>query len=169
MRSIYSKAERVIGWVGPDENGGSEALKTFETLLRTVIRYPDNFEWVRQIPELLMVNGTFTKDGIQYESNHRLEKLLPWLRSPFWRRIWIVQELVLPLSLRLMCGEEFMDVPDPGSFHKTVNGLAKLLHGRPDSLPLQIWRRIVESMALLRLIAARRLRHLRRDDVVERI
>ncbi len=169
MRSIYSKAERVIGWLGPDENGGSQALKTFETLLRTVIRYPDNFEWVRKMPELLTVNGTFTENGRQYESNHRLEKLLPWLRSSFWRRIWIVQELVLPLSLRLMCGEEFTDVPDPDSFHRTVHRLAKLPYGRPDSVPLQIWMRIVEGMALLRLIAARRLRHLRRDDVVDRI
>ena len=56
MKKIYSKAERVIGWLGPDENGGSQALKTFETLFRDAIRYPDNFEWVRRMPELLTVN-----------------------------------------------------------------------------------------------------------------
>ena len=169
MRSIYSKAERVIGWLGPDENGGSQALKTFDTLLRTVIQYPDNFEWVRKMPELFMVNGTFTEDGVQYESNHRIEELLPWLKSAFWRRIWIVQEMVLPLNLRLMCGEAFTDVPDPDSFHGAIGRLARLRHGRPNSLPLMIWMRIVEGMSLVRLIAARRLRHVRWDDVVDRI
>ena len=168
MRSIYSKAERVIGWLGLDEDGGSQALKTFDTLLRTAIHYPDNFEWARKIPEILMANGTFTKNGIQYESNHRLEKLLTWLRSPFWRRIWIVQELVLPLNLRLMCGEEFTDVPDPDSFYRTVNKLVRP-NGRPECVPLQIWVKIAEGMAFLRLIAARRLRHSRRDDIVELI
>ena len=168
MKSIYSKAERVIGWLGSDENGDSQNLKTFETLLRNAIRYPDDFEWVQKIPEILTVTGTFTKNGIQYESNHRLEKLLPWLKSPFWTRIWIVQELVLPLNLRLMCGEEFTDVPDPDSFYRTVKKLVRP-NGRPECVPLQIWVRIAEGIASLVLIAARRLRHSRRDDIVERV
>ena len=33
MRNIYPRAERVIGWLGPDENNGSQVLKAFETLL----------------------------------------------------------------------------------------------------------------------------------------
>ena len=34
MRNIYSKAERVIDWLGPDENDGSQAIKAFKTLFR---------------------------------------------------------------------------------------------------------------------------------------
>lgn len=60
MRRLYSQAERVIGWLGPDESGGGQALKTLETLLGNTIRYPDTFEWVQRIPELLTMNRTFT-------------------------------------------------------------------------------------------------------------
>jgi hypothetical protein len=170
MRNIYSKAERVIGWLGPDENGGSQALKTFEALFRNAIRYPDNFEWVRRMPELLTVNGTYTMDsGKKFQSNDRLEKLLLLLRRPFWRRIWIVQELVLPLNLRLLCGEEFTDIPEPDSFYNTVNKLSKIPNGRPNSLPLNMWMRLNECIALLRLLAALRFQHLHREDQVNRI
>lgn len=169
MRNIYSRAERVIGWLGPDDNGGSQALKTLDALFRNAIRYPDNFEWARRMPELLTVNGTFTTDsGTNLESNDRLEKLQRLLRSPFWKRIWIVQELVLLLNLRLLCGEEFMDIPEPVSFYNTVIKLTKLSGGRPASLPLNVWMRLNECIALLRLLAALRFRHLHQEHQVYR-
>ena len=169
MKTIYSKAERVIGWLGPDENGGSQALKTFEALFRNAIRYPDNFEWVRRMPEVLTENGTFTTaSGKKFQSNDRLEKLLLFLRRPFWRRVWIVQELVLPLDLRLLCGEEFTDIPEPDSFHNTVNKLSKISNGRRNSVSLGLWMRLNECMASLRLIAALRFRHLYREYQVNR-
>jgi hypothetical protein len=63
------------------------------------------------MPELLTVNGIYTSDsGKKFQSNERLEKLLLLLRHPFWTRIGIVQELVFPLKLRLLCGEEFTDL-----------------------------------------------------------
>ena len=170
MKDIYTKAERVIGWLGPDENGSSLALKTLDTLFGNAIRYPDNFEWARRMPELLTVNGAYTTDsGIDFESNDRLEKLQRLLRSPFWKRIWIVQELVLPLKLRLLCGEEFMDIPEPVSFYKTVDKLTKLTDGRPESLPLNMWMRLNECIALLRLLAALRFRHLQQESQVHRV
>ena len=74
------------------------------------------------MPELFTVNGTYTiNNEKEIQSNGRLEKLLLIPRRPFWRRIWIVQELVLPLNLRLLCGEEFTDIPEPDSFHNAVN------------------------------------------------
>jgi len=95
MTDIYSKAQRVIGWIGLDENGGSQALRDLGTLFENVIRYPDKLEWVRRMPKVLSVNGTYPIDtNINIQSNDRLEKLLLFLKSPFWRRIWIVQELV---------------------------------------------------------------------------
>ena len=170
MKGIYTKAERVIGWLGPDENGSSQALKTLDTLFKNAIHYPDKFEWARRMPELLTENGTYTTDsGIDIQSNDRLEKLQRLLRSPFWKRIWIVQELVLPLKLRLVCGEDFMDIPEPVLFYNTVDKLTKLTDGRPDSLPLNIWLRLNECIALLRLLAALRCRHLQQAYQVNRV
>ena len=169
MKDIYTKAERVIGWLGPDENGSSQALKILDTLFRTAIRYPDKFEWALRTPELFTMNGTYTTDsGIDFKSNDRLEKLQHLLKSPFWKRIWIVQELVLPLNLRLLCGEEFMDIPEPVSFYNTVDKLTKFVDGRPTSLPLHTWMRLNEYIARLRLLAALRFRHLHQENQVNR-
>ncbi|MCJ1402442.1 hypothetical protein MMC11_005662 [Xylographa trunciseda] len=170
MKNIYSKAERVIGWLGPDDNGGSQALRTLETLLSNTIRYPDNFAWFRKMPELLTLNGTYPMDnGKTFESNDRIENLLLLLRRPFWRRIWIVQELVLPLNLRLLCGEEFTDIPEPDSFHNTVDKLSRISNGRPKFLPLGLWMRVNECFAVLRLLAALRHQHLHQEDQANRI
>ena len=169
MRDIYTKAERVIGWLGPDENGGSQALKTLDTLCRNAIRYPDKFEWALRMPELFTMNRTYTSDrGINFKSNDTLEKLQRFLKSPFWNRIWIVQELALPLNLRLLCGEESMDIPGPISFYNTVDKLTKLTNGRPNSLPLATVTRLNECTARLRLLAALRFRHLHQENQVSR-
>ena len=53
MKKIYSKAERVIGWLEPDENGGSQALNTLGTLCRNAICYPTDFEFVQRIKILI--------------------------------------------------------------------------------------------------------------------
>lgn len=169
MKSIYSKAERVIGWLGSDGNGGSQALKTFETLLSNTIRYPDNVELVQRMPELFTVNTTYAEDSSKIsESNDRLEKLVLFLRRPFWRRIWIVQEMVLQLNLRLLCGEEFTDIPESGSFNSAIDKLSKLPRSLPQSVSIGVWMRLTECIAPLRLLARLRSRHLRREHQVNR-
>lgn len=164
MRSIYSKAERVIGWLGPDENGGGQALKTFETLLGNTIRYPDAFEWVRRVPELLTMNETFTTDsGLEFQSNDMLEKMVYLLQRPFWTRVWIIQELVLPLKLRLLCGEEFADMPETDLFNQAVNKLSTVPNNRPESVSILIFMRLSDGFSRLRLVAELRSQHLHRE------
>ena len=170
MRSIYSKAERVFGWLGPDENGGGQALRTLEIVLDNTIRYPNTFEWVRRIPELLTMNKTFTTDsGIDYESNDMLEKMVHLLQRPYWTRLWIIQELVLSSKLTLLCGEEFTDMPETDSFNKTVRKLSVVPTNRPESVPLLIFMRLSECFARLRLVAELRSRHLHRESQANRI
>lgn len=169
MKDIYSKAVRVIGWLGPDENGGSQALNSLETLLKNVTCYPSNFEWVQRMPELFKVNGTYTiNSDKKINSNDRLEKLMLLLRRPFWGRIWTVQEIVLPLNLRLLCGEEFMDLPEPVSFYNTITRLARTPNGRPSWFPLHICMRLVDCIVSLRLPATLRVQHLHREHQVNR-
>ena len=170
MSTIYSKAERVIGWLGPDENGGSRALKTLEALFRNVIHHPNNFEWVRRMPELFTMNGTYTTEkGLKHQSNDRLEQMLLFLRRPYWRRVWVVQELVLPLSVRLLCGGDFMDMPEPDAFNDSVNKLSKLPSQRPQSVPLNVWLRLNECFSGLRLLAGLRFQHSQRESQADRI
>ncbi|RFU25577.1 hypothetical protein B7463_g10763, partial [Scytalidium lignicola] len=167
MKDIYSKAERVIAWLGPDEHGGSQALKTFENIFRNVISYPNHFEWITKMPELLTVNGTYTMNSDKrIQSNDRLEKLMLLLKRPFWKRIWIVQELVLPSNLRLLCGEKFTDMPEPDAFYSAVTMLSKMPSGRPGSLPFHLLWRLIECIAPLRLLATLRFQHLHQKQPV---
>ena len=170
MRTIYSKAERVIAWLGPDDNGGGQALKTFETVLGNAIRYPNNFEWAQRMPELLTMDKTFITDsGINYESNDMLEKMVLLLQRPFWTRLWIIQELVLPSKLTLLCGEEFTDMPETDSFDKTIRKLRVVSTNRPESVPLLMLMRLSDCFSRLRLVAELRSWHLHREDEANRI
>ena len=170
MRSIFSKAERVIGWLGPDENGGGQALKTLETVLGNTIHYPNTFEWVRKVPELLTMNKIFTTDsGIEFQSNDMLEQMVLLLKRPFWTRLWIIQELVLPSKLTLLCGEEFTDIPETDSFNKAVGKLGTVPVNRPESVSLPIIMRLSECFSRLRLVAELRSRHLHREYQADRI
>ena len=170
MKLIYTKAERVIGWLGPDEDSGSLALTSLETLFHNAKRYPDDFELYEKMLELLTVNGTYSiNSNARFESNDRLEYLLLLLRRPFWKRIWILQELVLPSNLTLLCGEEFMDLPEPELFYNTVVRLSILPSRRPDSFQFHMWARLNECIALLRLLAALRHQHLHRESEIDRV
>jgi hypothetical protein len=44
MQSIFSKADGVIAWLGPDYNRGAEALRTLERLSNAINLYPNDFE-----------------------------------------------------------------------------------------------------------------------------
>lgn len=170
MRSIYSKAERVIGWLGPDDNGGGQALKTLETLLRDSIHYPNISMWAQRTPELFTENKTFTTDsGVKFQSNDMLEETMLLLKRPFWARVWIIQELVLAPKLRLLCGEEFTDMPETYSVNKTINKLSTLPNDRPESVSLPIFMRLIECFSTFRFVAELRSRHLCREHQANRI
>ena len=107
--------------------------------------------------------------GIKFESNDMLEKMVLLLKRPIWARIWIIQEMVLPLKLRLLCGEEFTDMPETDSFNKAVNKLSTVPTNRPESVSLPIFMRLSECFSRLRLIAELRSRHLHREYQPNRI
>jgi hypothetical protein len=102
MRSIYTKAEKVIAWLGPDYNGEARALSLLKRLSDAIEEYPENLEWLRSIPELCNVGDT-TMDIKINEAWIQINKLL---RRPYWARIWIFQEAILARSLWFMCESE---------------------------------------------------------------
>ena len=91
------------------------------------------------------------------------------LKCPFWRRIWIVQELVLPLHLRLLCGGKFIGIPESDTFYKSVERLRLSSNGRPDSVPIDIWARLRECVTYLHLLAKLRLQYLDRNYQLNRL
>ena len=106
MKFVYTMARKVIAWLGPDYAGASASLQMLERIFDAVHQYPDNFEWLRSIPELC-VDSTVDKDEFDPGLiNTHWEGILHLFRRPYWCRIWTFQELILARNLWLMCGLE---------------------------------------------------------------
>ncbi|KAI3322975.1 hypothetical protein HD806DRAFT_94651 [Xylariaceae sp. AK1471] len=77
MGKIFESAERVVAWLGEEYEGSHEALEVVSQF------------WLGKVPD--------RKDTIWEDINSLV-------RRPWFERAWIVQELVLPSKVILMCG-----------------------------------------------------------------
>lgn len=77
MGAIFSTAERVISWLGDEADDSSSVMRAIRATTYT-----------RQYPlEVKQATKAFVK-------------------RPYWRRMWVVQEFVLPRDLVILCGLE---------------------------------------------------------------
>jgi hypothetical protein len=87
MYSIYSKAAVVAVWLGPDSDNSALALDFMDTFLQEA-RDP---EWVRRtIREQTC--------SLEWKAVDRL------LRRSWWKRAWIIQEVVAATEVIFICG-----------------------------------------------------------------
>ncbi|KAH8796384.1 heterokaryon incompatibility protein-domain-containing protein [Hyaloscypha finlandica] len=105
MRSIYSQAERVVMWLGEEENNSSLAI-TF------INRWHDAFV------------AAVADKRLELKTRH-LERILSLVEDPFdkqsvlavrclfergyWSRVWIIQEIVLAKDRLILCGRDSVD------------------------------------------------------------
>ena len=98
MRSFYSSAWSVFGFLGPEANGSGKALH----LLTTLAKIYDNEEKCERVRENLM-QGIHNHEPGSWLALNRL------MLRPYWERLWIMQELVLGgYRTVLLCGCEAM-------------------------------------------------------------
>ncbi|KAK0654963.1 heterokaryon incompatibility protein-domain-containing protein [Cercophora newfieldiana] len=111
MREIYSRAMRVFAWLGPGPYFGAlGVLRTAGEEYRVGIRTAQAgqrgraHQMVREVIEHLLIGDAETAWppvgmglGIQL-----ILKL--FLETPWWRRVWVVQEVVLAKQAMLLCG-----------------------------------------------------------------
>ncbi|PVH96903.1 HET-domain-containing protein [Periconia macrospinosa] len=100
MGNIYSQAQRVIIWLGEEEQGGNFALQHIK-------RWNDSL-WSEQ---LLDTMATEHELDMLFDPNAWRAMALLFNR-PWWRRIWVIQEVALSRSARLQCGSESCDWND---------------------------------------------------------
>jgi hypothetical protein len=123
MQSIYSKAYKVIAWLGPDYDGGAAALKMLGRLSDALKLHPEGFDWLKSIPELC--TG-------EEDENHVPRTPWTWIAAllirPYWCRIWILQEAVLARDLWFMCGAELLKFNRHRNLFRVAMKLPTLLH-----------------------------------------
>ncbi|KAK8043337.1 HET-domain-containing protein [Apiospora rasikravindrae] len=96
MRDIYSNAETVRVWLGLASKTSSIAMSWIDELAsrhRSSLGVPGRL-------------SDSTPERCRRSQTRRWKALRSLLERPYWRRVWIVQEIVLAEKLRLQCGED---------------------------------------------------------------
>jgi hypothetical protein len=105
MRSIYSQAERVVMWLGEEENDSSLAITFINRWIdAAVAAVADKRLELKTRPLetiLSLVEDPFDKQSVlavRYLSERG-----------YWSRVWIIQEIVLAKDRLILCGRDSMD------------------------------------------------------------
>jgi len=118
MRAIYGRANQVICWLGPADEKSKLAfrlarfIRGYCHLNETIIDYFNHFE-----DDLLLSLFSFAS----------------LCQRPYWSRIWIIQEISLPDTVIICCGNDSIEWDDFFALSDLIdidgkNDLIKLLH-----------------------------------------
>ncbi|KAH0556412.1 hypothetical protein GP486_005667 [Trichoglossum hirsutum] len=138
MGQIYTGASVVVSWLGPHDEMLSTAfriIRLISSTRRSMNAGPNDFEWMRSCPEL------WTKDrtGTTTWQNKAWEAVDKFLGLPNWRRVWILQEMVLATRLWLMSGLQTLDYSCLVDVSIPCAALRVGLVAKPDFLSNSLW------------------------------
>lgn len=102
MRDIYRSAKCVLAWLGEASQADYTGLALLDTMLREQKLYQESPAGVRPL-----------------HSESLWDCLLGIFNRPYWRRMWVVQELALAMDCRVLCGNDRR----PFSEYMTVVGI----------------------------------------------
>lgn len=93
MRQIYAQAQLVTVWLGPERENSKKAFQ----MIRKISQQRENSgEWIQ--------NSLLTR-----KNSTEWRALYHMLRRSWWRRIWIIQEMVAAKDAVVFCGPDQLD------------------------------------------------------------
>jgi len=117
MTSIYRQAKEVVAWLGPESTNGTNALKIVldGPELESDGRIIEIFEIARTAStaaisrhdvDIEMEASISSRENLLLlnESHQGLARLSPIFSLPYWTRVWVIQEIAVATSVRLVCG-----------------------------------------------------------------
>ena len=119
MSDIYVKASYVYVWLGSSDHHTETAMKALKLEFRrhysgrTSQAKPkaNGAQLHQQSATRLLEPNKDNKRAAELETMPvplSIEGLNRFFRDPYWRRLWIVQEIMLARYIRLMCGETLL-------------------------------------------------------------
>jgi hypothetical protein len=105
MKEIYTAAQSVLVWLGPHLDGSAEL---FQYLCSRLAAGASKLEYTQ----------TSQRDSLEEPRGHidsmdpLYEPLMKLLHRPYWKRTWIIQEIVLTQNIRIFCGDSSMPWED---------------------------------------------------------
>jgi hypothetical protein len=121
MGEIYSKATKVYAWLGEADRQIDcvfNVLQEFRDRKREA-KFPTHFDAAEQLSFHRQLFRDIYQDKagtLPEQSDDMLHEEFNWIRPlyvrPYWRRVWIVQELVLAKVVVVCCGDKSIDFDD---------------------------------------------------------
>jgi hypothetical protein len=95
MRDIYHQAEKVLIWLGEEEDDSDLAMNFIGTIVEVIQALP---------PETLLSIINITDYGLPQFSDKHWYALGKFLKRPWFQRAWVVQERVMAKDAVVLCG-----------------------------------------------------------------
>lgn len=138
MGSVYSRASTVISWLGSDANGDmSLMIKATESIASEADNsygWLQNLSWMRKYPWLY--ESDHSQDDIPNEAWRSLEL---FFSNEYWRRVWILQEMVLSQSLLIMIGRDILNYESVIRVVQLIDHLCSVPNSASGILPHNLW------------------------------
>ena len=102
MGGIFAKARKVLIWLGSAENDSDLAMMSIEDLVKCLSLTSSEAQRLRfwpDIDELIKCCGLPAKDHPLWEALYNL------FERPWFRRLWVIQEVVLAREVIILCGD----------------------------------------------------------------
>ncbi|MCJ1320932.1 hypothetical protein MMC15_006273 [Xylographa vitiligo] len=111
MRSIYTTAETVLVWLGPDHEKEAEHAKSLIMAIIPLVSVDgenDVIEKKMHFP----TNEALTEHGLPPRDHPQWDALVHLTRLPYFTRVWVVQEVSVALKVSMIWGEIEFDMLD---------------------------------------------------------
>jgi hypothetical protein len=108
MRPIYESAEYVLGWIGEEKHNSHNAI---EILLQIRTQAANPMFWPS---DLASIPPSWSGKKIPDFEDTIWADIDAFLQREWFRRAWIIQEVVLGTKVKLLCGKWNIDLDDLG-------------------------------------------------------
>ncbi|RYC63813.1 hypothetical protein CHU98_g2386 [Xylaria longipes] len=146
MKEVYQGAQRVIIWLGGDEGNSHSAIALLERLAK-VLRHrrqlhqddtnvPTPLDAGQEVVSLLQKDRTLL--GLPPSHDPSYNALSELFERPYFRRMWIVQEVVMACETQVLCGTSSVmltwddlaavmrHIPDLAAYTRTIPSALEL-------------------------------------------
>ena len=112
MRGIYARASKVTVWLGPESKDSQKAFQFIEMLhnrskmFEGWVKDPSTGGWIKESSGFAT---WFQESLLRRRYSHEWQAVYQLLRRAWWKRIWIVQEMVAAKNVVLFCGDQTLE------------------------------------------------------------
>jgi hypothetical protein len=112
MHDIYQTAEKVIVWLGEVPGDIEQAVQAIPDIQEALANAGGGI--------MLLSKANFAHWGLPELDSPIWAALYKILSSPWFERLWTLQEVVLAQRIEILCGKTFIDWDSLCSFTKTI-------------------------------------------------